>query len=138
MRLEGYVRKDITMDLKGPNAYCMFISIWLLPLKMMSADAHNMMMSADVHNMMMSVNEHSMMMRVFMRCMVIWSSADLRTSLQISFTRGSRGYASTWEIHTRTCDSCVGKCYTSNLSETGGHPYDVRDRSLNHDCMCLH
>ena len=69
----------------------------------------------------------------------LWGSADLRTLLQISLTRGSTGCASALEIHTRTCESCVGKYYTSNLSETrGGHPYDVRDRSLNHDDMCLH
>ena len=91
------------MDLEGTHAYCMFISIGLLPLEMMSADAHRMM-------------------RVFMRCMTLWGSADLRTSLQISLTRGSRGCASALGIHTRTCESCVGKYYTSNLSETGGHP----------------
>ena len=37
------------MDLEGPHAYCMFISIGLLPLEMMSADAHSMMMSANAH-----------------------------------------------------------------------------------------
>jgi len=48
---------------------------------------------------------------------------DLRTSLQISLTRGSRGCASTLEIHTHTCESCVGKYYTSNLPEgPGGIP----------------
>ena len=31
------------MDLEGPHVYCMFISIGLLPLEMMSADAHRMM-----------------------------------------------------------------------------------------------
>ena len=62
MRLEGCVKKDIMMNLEGPHAYCMFISIGLLPLKMMSADAHNMMMSAKAHSMMMSANVHSMMM----------------------------------------------------------------------------
>ena len=50
------------MDLEGPDTYCMFISIGLLPLEMMSADAYNMMMSA---------NAHSMMMRVFMRRMTL-------------------------------------------------------------------
>ena len=55
----------------------------------------------------------------------------------ISLTRGFRGCASALWIHTRTCESCVGKYFTSNFSETEGHPYDVRDRSLNHDCMCL-
>ena len=49
MRLESCVRRDIMMDLEGPHAYCMFISIGLFPLEMMSADAHNMMMSANVH-----------------------------------------------------------------------------------------
>ena len=49
MRLEGCVRRDIMMDLEGPHAYCIFISIWLLPLEMMSADAHNMMISANAH-----------------------------------------------------------------------------------------
>ena len=29
MRVEGYVRKDILMDLEGPHAYCMFIIILL-------------------------------------------------------------------------------------------------------------
>ena len=53
-----------------------------------------------------------------------WGSTDLRTSLQISLTRGSKGCASALEIHTRTCESCVGKYYTSNLSKTEGHPYD--------------
>ena len=57
-------------------------------------------------------------MMVFMRRVTLWGSADLRTSLQISLTRGSRGCASTLGIHTRTCESCVGKYYTSNLSET--------------------
>ena len=115
MRLEGCVRRDIMTDLEGPHAYCMFISIGLLPLKIMSADAHHMM----------SVNAHRCertQMIVFMRRMTLWGSADLRTSLQISLTRGSRGCASALGIHTRTCESCVGKYYTSNLSETGGHP----------------
>ena len=115
MRLEGCVRRDITMDLEEPYALCMFISIGLLPLEMMGADAHHMM----------SVNTHRCectQMRVFMRRMTLWGSADLRTSLQISLTRGSRGCASALGTHTRTCESCVGKYYTSNLSETGGHP----------------
>ena len=43
MRLEGCVRRDIMTDLEGPHAYCMFISIRLLPLEMMSADVHRMM-----------------------------------------------------------------------------------------------
>ena len=115
MRLEGCVRRDIMMDLEGPLAYCMFISIGLLPLEMMSADAH-LMMSANAHRC------ESTQMRVFMRRMTLWGSADLRTSLQISLTRGSRGCASALGTHTRTCESCVGKYYTSNLSETGGHP----------------
>ena len=139
MRLEGCVRGDITMDLEGRHAFCMFISIGLLPLEMMSADAH-LMMSADAH-LMMSANAHrceSTQMRVFMRRMTLWGSADFRKLLQISLTRWSRGCASALGIHTRTCESCVGKYYTSNLSETRGHPYDVRDRSLIHDCMCLH
>ena len=83
---------------------CMFISIGVLPLEMMSADAH------------------SMTNRVFMRSMTLWGSADLRTSLQISLTRESKGCANALGIHTRTCGSCVGKYYTSNLTETGGHP----------------
>ena len=37
------------MNLEGPHAYGMFISIGLLPLDMMRADAHNMMMSANAH-----------------------------------------------------------------------------------------
>ena len=93
----------------------MFISIGLLPLEMMSADAHRTM-SAYAHRC------ESTQMRVFMRCMTLWGSADLRTSLQISLTRGSRVCASILGIHTRTCESCVGKYYTSNLSETGSHP----------------
>jgi len=73
------------MDLEGPHAYCIIISIGLLPLEMMSADAHSMMMSANVH-------EHKCtQMRVFMRCMTLWSFADLWTSLQISLTRGTKG-----------------------------------------------
>ena len=36
--------------------------------------------------MMMSADAHSMMMRVFMGSMILWGSADLRTSLQISLT----------------------------------------------------
>ena len=48
--------------------------------------------------------------------------ADVRTSLQISLTRGSKGCASALEIHIRTCEPCVGKYYTSNLSETEGYP----------------
>ena len=60
MRLEGCVRRDITMDLEGPHAYCMFISIGLLPLEMMSADAHHLM-SANAHRC------ECTQMRVFMR-----------------------------------------------------------------------
>ena len=119
MRLEGCVRRDIMMDLEGPHAYCMFISIGLLSLEMMSADAHSMMMSANVHE------RECTQMRVFMRRMTLWGSAVLRTSLQISLTRASSGCVSALKIHTRTYESCVGKYYTSNLSETRGHPYDV-------------
>ena len=67
MRLEGYVRRDIMMNLEEPHAYCLVISIGLLPLEMMSVEAHSMMMSVNAHNMTMSANAHSMMMRVFMR-----------------------------------------------------------------------
>ena len=67
----------------------MFISIGLLLLEMMSADAHRMM-SANAHRC------ERTQMRVFMRYMTLWGFADLRTSLQISLTRGSRGYASAW------------------------------------------
>ena len=72
MRLEGCVRREIMMDLEGPHAYFMLISIGLLPLEMISANAH------------------SMMVRVFMRRMTLWGSAKLRTLLQISLTRGSK------------------------------------------------
>ena len=89
MRLQDCVRRDIMMDLEGPHAYCMFISIGLLSLEMMSAhahsmmmsvnahimmmsaNAHSMMMSANAHSMMMSANTHSMMIRVFMRRMTL-------------------------------------------------------------------
>ena len=37
------------MDLERPHAYCIFISIGLLPLEMMSANAHSMLMCANVH-----------------------------------------------------------------------------------------
>ena len=77
MRLEGCVRRDDKMDLEGPHAYYMLISIGILPLAMMSVDAH------------------SMTSRMFMRSMTLWDSADLRTSLQISLTRGSRGFTLT-------------------------------------------
>jgi len=40
MRLEGCVRRDVMMDLEEHHAYCMFISIELLPLEMMSANVH--------------------------------------------------------------------------------------------------
>ena len=138
MRLKGFVRRDIMMDLEEPHAYCMFISIRLLSLEMMSANAHSMMMSENTHTRMMSVNAHSMMIRVFMRHMTPSRSANLRTSLQISLNSGSKGCASALWIHTRTCESCVGKYYTSNFSKTRGDPYDVKDRSLNHVCICLH
>ena len=75
MRLEGCVRRDIIMDLEGLHAYCMFISIGVLPLEMMSADAHSMMISANAHEC------ECAQMRVFMRRMTLWGSADLRTSL---------------------------------------------------------
>ena len=88
MRLEGCVIRDIMMDLKGPDAYCMFIGIGLLSLEMMSADAHSLMMCVNVHE------RECAQMRVFMRRMTLWGSADLWTSLQISLTRGSRGCAS--------------------------------------------
>ena len=35
-------------DLEGPHVYCMFISIGLLPVEVMSADVHSTMMSANV------------------------------------------------------------------------------------------
>ena len=73
------------MDLEGYHAYCMFINIGLLPLEMMSADAHSRMMSANVHE------RECAQMRVFMGRMTLWDSVDLRTSLQISLTKGSRG-----------------------------------------------
>ena len=115
MRLEGCVRRDIMMDLERPHAYCMFISIGLLLLEMMSADARHMI-SANAHRC------ECTQMRVFMRRMTLWGSVDLRTLLQISLTRGSKGCVSALRIHTCTCESCVGKYYISNLSETGGHP----------------
>ena len=62
----------------------MFISIRILPLQMMSADAHNMKMSANVHIMMMSADAYSMTSRVFIRRMTLWGFTDLQTSLQIS------------------------------------------------------
>lgn len=52
--------------------------------------------SADAHSMMMSVNAHNMSSRVFMRYMTLWGFIDLRTSLQISLTRGSRGVRAPW------------------------------------------
>ena len=88
MRLEDCVRKDIRMDLERPHAYCMFISIGLLPLEMTSADAHRMM-SANAHRC------ESTHMRVFMRRMT-WGSADLRTSLQINLTEGPGGVRAPW------------------------------------------
>ena len=91
MRLEGCVRRDIMMDLERPHAYCMFISIRLLHLEMMSADAHRTM-SANAHRC------KSTQMRVFMRCMTLWGSADLQTSLQISLTRGSRDVRAPWGL----------------------------------------
>ena len=75
MRLEGCVRRDVMIDLEGPHAYCMFISIRLILLEMMSANAHNTMMSANVHE------RECAQMRVFMRRMTLWGSTDLRTSL---------------------------------------------------------
>ena len=95
--------RDSMMDLEGPHAYCMFISIELLPLDMMSADVHSMMMSANARECQCA------QIRVFMRRMTLWSFADLRTPLQISLTKGSRGCASTLGIHTHTCESCVVK-----------------------------
>ena len=62
MKLDGCVKRNVMMDLEEPHEYCMFISIGLLPLEMVSAVAHNKMMSADAHNMMM---------RVFMRRMTL-------------------------------------------------------------------
>ena len=101
MRLKGCVRRDIMMDLEGPHAYCMFISIGILPLEKMSVNAHGMMMSVNAHSMMMSANAPSMMIRAFMRRMTLWS-ADLQTSLQICLNSGSKGCASALRIHTRT------------------------------------
>ena len=49
MRLEGCVRRDVMMDLEGPHVYCMFISIELLSVEMMGANAHSMMMSPNAH-----------------------------------------------------------------------------------------
>ena len=66
MILEGCVRRDDKMNLEGPHAYFMFISIGILPLEMMSVDAH------------------SMTSRLFMGRMTLWSFVDLRTLLQIS------------------------------------------------------
>ena len=38
------------MNLEGPRAYCMFLSIGLLSLEMISADARSIVMSANAHN----------------------------------------------------------------------------------------
>ena len=44
------------------------------------------------------------------------------------------GGANRLGIHARTCESCVGKYYTSNLVRTGGNLYDgFNDRSLEHE-----
>ena len=83
------------MSLEEHHAYCMFISIEILSLKMMNSDVH------------------SMTSRVFMGSMTLWGFADLQTSLQISLTRGSKGCASALKIHTRTYGSCAEKYYTS-------------------------
>ena len=71
MRLRVVSEEMIRWTLEGPHAYW-FISLRILPLEMMSANAHNMMMSANAHNMTS---------RVFMRCMTLWGSVDLRTLL---------------------------------------------------------
>ena len=44
----GLCQKRYYDDLEEPHAYCMFISIGLLPREMMSAGAHRMM-SANAH-----------------------------------------------------------------------------------------
>ena len=93
------------MDLEGHHAYCMFISIGIFLLEIMSANTYSMMMSA---------NALSMMMKVFMRRMTLWGFVDLWTLLQISLTRESRGCASALGIHICTCKSYVGKYYTFN------------------------
>ena len=49
--------------------------------------------------------------------------------ISVCLTKWSRGCASALWIHTRMCESCVGKYYASNLPDTGGHPNDVGDRS---------
>ena len=91
------------MDLEGSHAYCMFISIGLL--------------RDDECGFAQYDDEcECAQMRVFMRRMTLWGSANL-TLLHISLTKGSRGCASALGIHTRTCESCVGKYYTSNLFE---------------------
>ena len=56
---------------------------------------------------------------------------SLRTT---SFTMMGPGGANRLEIYARTCGSCVGKYYTSNLIWAGGYLFDsFNDRFLKHE-----
>ena len=92
----------------------------------------------DTFSETMSVDAHNMMMRVFMGSMTPRGSIDLQMSLQSSLTREGLGGVRAQKIHTRTYGSYVGKYYTSIVVRDWRPPLENRDRSQEHNCMCLH
>ena len=56
----------------------------------------------------------------------------------VSTTMMGLGGANRLEIYAHTCQSCVGKYYTSNFVRTGDDLYDCfNDRSLDHELHVL-
>ena len=126
MRLEGCVRRE------GPHAYCMFIRIELLPVEMMSAYAHSMMMSANVHECECTQ----------MRCS--WGAWHYGVPLtsgrhyRLAWPESLGGVRAPWGFTL----ACVSHVYGSTTHlicpRLEATLMMIRDRSLNHDCMCLH
>ena len=99
----------------------MFISIRLLFLVMMSADAH------------------SMMIGVFMRRMTLGVPLASGRRYRLVTRKGLGGVRAHLGIYTRTCGSCVGKYYTSIVVQGWRPPLDgidIGSKSMI-ACVCI-
>ena len=126
MRLEGCVRRDDKMEIRGISC-------------MLYVHKHK-----DTSPETMSPNPYSILMRVFMGSMKLRDSIDLRTSIQISLTREDPGAVQAPQRFTLARVGRVQRKTTyPQQSETGGHPQRIEIGPnyisiVVRDCMSLH